>query len=91
MPARARHTDPNSSHAAANAILSHLSHQQAQAVAAVKAFPGRTSYELAQECGQDRYTLARRLPECADMGRVRCGDIRKDRYSGRPGVTWWPV
>lgn len=90
MP-RARNSDPSSSHAAAAAIASVLGHQQAQATAAVIANPGRTSSELAEECGQDRYTLARRLPECARKGRIRRGPIRNDHYTGRPGVTWWPA
>ncbi len=93
MPARARSTDPSSSHDAGLAIESAgiLGHQQASAVAAVRAFPGRTSNELSVECGQDRYALARRLPECEDAGRVRRGDIRLDHYTKRPSVTWWPV
>lgn len=88
---RARRTDPSSSHEAAANITSILGHQQAQAVAAVRAFPGRTSNELADECGQDRYALARRLPECAKEGRVVRGIIRRDRITGRSGVTWWPA
>ena len=89
----ARNTDPDSSHAAADDMVSSgaIGHQQAQAAAAVRAFPGRTSSELAEECGQDRHALARRLPECARAGRVRRGEIRPDRYTKRAGVTWWPV
>ena len=93
MPSRARSTDPASSHEAAASVIASgaLAHQQAQAAAAVRAFPGRTSNELSVECGQDRYALARRLPECEEAARVRRGTIRKDRYTGRSGVTWWPA
>jgi len=89
---RARHSDPSSSHEAVAAMAPGiLNHQQSRAAAAVRANPGRTSSELATECGLDRYELARRLPECDREGRVRRGPIRKDSYTNRSGVTWWPV
>lgn len=77
MPA-ARRTDPESSHQAAeiHTLSGKRAHQQDQAAAAVRQFPGRTSFELALCTDLDRYMLARRLPECETAGRVRRGPMR---------------
>jgi len=90
---RSRATDPASSHEAAAFVeaLGIVGHQQRQAAAAVRACPGRTSYELSIETGLDRYMLARRLPEVLGSGQITRRDPRPDCYTGRPGVTWWPV
>lgn len=90
MP-RARRTDPSSSHDAARTAGTVSGHQQCQAFAAVRALPGRTSSELSEETGLDRYMLARRLPELLDEGLVTRKPPRADHFTGRPGVTWWPV
>jgi len=89
----ARRSDPASSHLAAEQITTSgaRGQQQAQAIAAVRTFPGLTSFELAVKTGQDRYTLARRLPECITAGAVRKGPMRACSITGRQALTWWPT
>lgn len=61
----ARKRDPETSHLAADALTDSggRKEQQARAHAAVKAFPDRTSFELALLTGINRHELGRRLPE----------------------------
>lgn len=68
----ARATDPVSSVEAAEQVTTSgvRFDQQRRALAAVRAFPGRTSHELAEAAGIDRYELARRLPEVRTAGLV---------------------
>ena len=91
----ARHTDPESSREAARAIIAtgDRAHQQALAYAAVRAYPGRTSLELAHLSGIERHALARRLPELIDRGLVTQGPKRRCTASARglSAVTWEPV
>lgn len=71
----ARHSDPESSREAARAIIAtgDRAHQQAEAYAAVRAYPGRTSLELSELTGICRWRLGRRLPELIDRGLVTQG------------------
>lgn len=89
----ARKTDPTSSHLAAAEITASgaRAHQQAQTIAAVRTYPGRTSQELAELTQIDRYTLARRLPECVTAGAVRKGEQRACAVTGRLALMWWPT
>lgn len=89
----ARRTDPITSHLAAeqHTASSKHTHQQAQATAAVRAYPGRTSFELAMATDLDRYMLARRLPECVMAGTVVKGAPRHCSVTGRLALTWLPV
>jgi len=89
----ARRTDPHTSHLAAEQITTDgtRGQQQAQAIAAVRAFPGQTSFELALKTDLDRYMLARRLPECITGGAVHKGDARTCSITGRQALTWWPT
>lgn len=89
----ARRTDPESSHQAAqiHTLSGKRAHQQDQAAAAVRKFPGRTSFELATCTGIDRYTLARRLPECETGGSVRRGTQRACTVTGRLAMEWMPA
>lgn len=89
----ARRADPASSHLAAAEVTDSgtRAHQQAQTIAAVRAYPGRTSQELAELTQIDRYTLARRLPECVTAGAVRKGEQRACNVTGRLALTWWPL
>lgn len=84
-----------------------LGAQQARTLAAVRAHPGLTSLELAAmvthghlpQDGQrntaairdERYRLARRLPELEKARKVIKGIVRACRVGRRPGVEWWPV
>lgn len=87
----ARSTDPESSHMAADDITrsGKRAHQQHQAVAAVRAKPGMTSFELALATGLDRFMLARRLPDCVTAGSVVKGTPKKCTVTGKMALTWW--
>lgn len=89
----ARRTDPNTSHLAAeqHTASGRRGQQQAQAIAAVRAFPGMTSFELAMRTNLDRYMLARRLPECVTAGAVRKDEPRICAITGRLATTWFPT
>jgi hypothetical protein len=92
QPPIARATDPATSHeAAADITASGLRASQCSRVLqAVEATPGRTSAELAQEQGINRYVVARRLPEIEAARRIHRGEIRTCAVSGRRATTWWP-
>ena len=89
----ARATDPETSHLAAAEITRSgvRGHQQSQVVAAVRAFPGCTSFELAMKTSLDRYVVARRLSECVTSGDVKKGDAKACPVTGRLALSWWPV
>lgn len=89
----ARRTDPESSHQAAeiHTLSGKRGAQQDQAAAAVRQFPGCTSFELAMRTHMDRYMLARRLPECELAGRVRRGVQRACTVTGRLAMEWLPA
>lgn len=91
--ARARRSDPESSHIAAREVTRSgaTAHQQRQAVAAVRQWPGSTSRELAEHAQMDRYALARRLPEAERAGLIVRGPMRECSISGRETLTWWPA
>ncbi len=92
---RARRTDPATSHEAAEFVgaTGSAAAQCGFALAAVRAFPGCTSQELASKVDGDRYMLARRLPELRDDRLVRNdGDgARTCKITGRSALTWWPI
>lgn len=89
----ARNTDPDTSHAAATEITRSgaRAYQQAQTIAAVRQWPGRTSQELAELSGLDRYMLARRLPECETAGAVKRGVVIECTVTRRKALSWWPL
>jgi DNA-binding MarR family transcriptional regulator len=88
---RARRTDPETSHEAAQAVLGsgQVKVQQAIVLEAVLRWPGLTSLELAARLRLDRYQVARRLPELERAGLVAKGPAR--RVGLRYGVTWLPA
>lgn len=88
----ARRTDPDTSQQAAEhvtAIGSRADHL-ARIVAAVKARPGRTSAELAEDAGLERHEAARRTADAANTGHIVRGPSRTCSVGGRPAITWWP-
>lgn len=87
---RARRSDPETSHEAAEAILKtgELGRQQLAVLAAVKRWPGLTSLELGARMEINRWAVARRLPELEPV-HVRKGEPRV--VNGRRHVTWWPA
>lgn len=102
---RARATDPESSHEAADRIkrTGRLSLHQRQALEAVRKWPGRTAAELAENGRRynagngrprfltDRYELSRRLPELAPVHAVQSEGKRPCKVLGSNCVTWAPV
>lgn len=88
-----RATDPETSELAAIEITAsgERKRQQDATAEAVRKHPGKTSHELAQVTGLNRYALARRLPECVTGKEVVKGAARTCAVSGRKAVTWWPV
>jgi hypothetical protein len=88
----ARKSDPISSKLAATEITANGTReaQQGYTVAAVRAFPGRTSQELADAARHDRYTLARRLPEVERLSLVHRGPTRRCSITGKTALTWFP-
>jgi len=84
-PARARRTDCDSSHVAADKAERDgtIGRQAAAALALVRRYPGRTSKELARLGSLDRYQLARRLPELRTAGVVERTDEESE-------CRWWP-
>jgi predicted transcriptional regulator len=80
-----RRTDPLSSKRAEDQMRRSgtLRGQRLIALELVKAHPGRSSKELAKLGTLDRYQLARRLPELAEMGHVRTTQI------GDEDLKWW--
>lgn len=89
----ARNSDPVTSHLAAEHVTKTgtRAHQQAQCAAAVRQFPGHTSFELAMLTDLERYMLGRRLSECETAGTVKRGEPKKCTVTGRLALTWWPV
>lgn len=94
---RARESDPVSSHLAAREVKEsgRLGKQQCAVLEAVRAWPGRTSAELAAKLAPDnwfslRHMVARRLPELEPV-HVRKGVMRECTKTHRKAVTWFPV
>jgi hypothetical protein len=89
----ARTTDPESSHLAAEHVVSgRAASQRAAVLVAVEEHPGLTSFELAAHCRLDRWQIARRLPEIERLTRlVRRGHKRVCSVSGMQALTWWPA
>lgn len=90
--ARARRTDPVSSHLAAERVetIGKAQAQRIEALSAVARHPGRTSAELSELTTVDRYVLARRLPELRAESRVRNGEsLGYCSVTGRQALTWW--
>ncbi|MGH8171819.1 MAG: MarR family transcriptional regulator [Rhodanobacteraceae bacterium] len=89
----ARATDPETSHLAAehHTRTGTRAYQQHQTIAAVRANEGRTSQELAELTGLDRYMLARRLPECVTAGAVKKGVAVECSVTKRKAHLWWPT
>lgn len=88
----ARASDPSTSaEAAAAATASGVRGEQAARVReGVRAWPGKTSRELAVLLGMDRHAVARRTADLEHLGEVRKGPARLCTAGGKKAVTWWP-
>ncbi len=88
----ARHSDPDTSHEAADLIKPSLNRLRAWAVSCVLATPGLTARELSERhCPGDPKRIDRRLGECERLGTVRRGEPRACTVGGRRAATWWPI
>ena len=100
----ARANDPISSHLAAEEVNENGSRHVQQALVAgfledayrrgvIKRHRGITSRELAAMYGEDRYVIARRLPELVTANKAVQGgkdDTRRCDISKRQCCEWWP-
>lgn len=74
---RARNTDPQSSHEAAERVAPHISGQWREIYETVAAHPGRTNEELAAYCSLTYAQIARRTGEMARHGWLKRVDRAK--------------
>lgn len=90
--ARARCTDPETSHAAAREAdeSGRTAKQRFIVLEYVERVPGATAAEIAVLAGLERHVPSRRLPELREAGLVRNGAARICRKTGRKSLTWWP-
>lgn len=91
--AKARATDPATSHIAAEEIevSGKASTQRRACLVMVRREPGLTSAEIAKELGWERHVPARRLPELRESGLVKNGITRKCSVMGTLMMTWEPA
>ena len=92
VQARARNTDPETSHLAAKDAEASGSagNQRAACLRAVRSEPGLTAAEIASRAGFERHVPSRRLPELREDGTVRNGEERVCRVQGTLCLTWYP-
>ncbi len=88
--ARARNTDPLSSHSAAAGVeaTGKASQQRTLCLEAVRKSSGDTAAEIAEKTGLERHAPSRRLPELRDAHLVYNGEQRKCRVTGNLSLTW---
>ena len=85
----ARRTDPETSKAAAAAIIPALGAIQRKALDAVREAPRLTVRELARRFGlEDPREIGRRLGELEKLGAVIRGKPRKCSVTGRAAAVW---
>jgi len=91
--ARARSTDPSTSHDAAREAESsgRAAGQRLICLGQVLRVPGLTAAEIAVRTGLERHVPSRRLPELREQGLVRNGGERTCGETGRRSMTWEPV
>jgi len=91
--ARARRTDPQTSHVAAKNVerSGGAKDQRSKCLEIVKGNPNLTAAEIAVKAGMERHVPSRRLPELREMGLVVNGKARKCRAVGSVSMTWAAV
>ena len=89
--ARARKTDPSTSHEAAREAEAsgRAASQRATGLEEVKRKPGQTAAEIAAASGLERHVPSRRLPELREARLVTNGEVRPCRVTGRNSMTWY--
>ena len=92
MQARARRTDPETSHEAAASVEAggQAKSQRRLCMAAVVSSAGQTAAEIARRMELERHVPSRRLPELRDAGLVHNGEPRICRVMRRRSMTWLP-
>lgn len=91
--ARARNSDPFTSHEAAHEAEASgraNAHRQICHDEVLK-HPGQTAAEIAAAIGLERHAPSRRLPELRDAGLVENGPARICEVTGRMSLTWLPA
>ncbi len=93
MKARARRSDPATSHLAAKTIEleGKAGGQRRACLEAVREHPGKTAYEIAAILGFEGIVPGKRLPELRDTAPplVRNGEVRVCSVRGSKAMTWW--
>lgn len=91
--ARARRTDPETSHLAAQKIEKTGTAQsnRERCLESIRRRPGQTAAEVARDVALERHEPSRRLPELREVWLVKCGPKRRCDVTGNPSLTWWPV
>lgn len=91
--ARARNTDPFTSHDAARdaEASGRASAHRSLCLDEVLKNPGKTAAEIAVAVGLERHAPSRRLPELRDAGLIKNGHARVCSVTGRMSITWLPV
>jgi hypothetical protein len=88
--ARARRTDPSTSHEAAREAEAsgRAASQRYTCLQEAKKTPGQTAAEIAVSTGLERHVPSRRLPELREALLVTNGEVRPCRETGRNSLTW---
>ena len=91
-PARARRTDPVTSHFAAEEsdASGTAKGQRTICLFEVMKHPGQTAAEIAEAVGLERHVPSRRLPELREMGEVENREVRTCKVMKSRCMTWWP-
>ena len=91
--AKARRTDPSTSHDAARKVerSGKARDNQTKCFEALLKQDGMTSAEVAVMADLERHEAARRLPELRDANQVKNGDKRRCSITNNMALTWWVV
>ena len=93
MHARARTSDPDTSHSAAFEMeaTGKADTQRRACLEEVATNPGQTAAEIAVACDLERHVPSRRLPELRDAGMIQNREKRDCRVMKRASMTWYLV
>ena len=85
----AKRDDPETSKQAAKIVAPTIQDKEREAVAFVRAYPGRTQNEIDQLVGNR--SVSKRLRGAERKGLVKTGGQRKDRLTKQTALTWYAV
>jgi hypothetical protein len=93
MRAKARNTDPVTSHIAARVVdeAGTADIQRIACLSEVVAQPGQTASEISVALELERIVGGKRLPELREEGFVKNGPSRLCRVTGKRCMTWFPA